>query len=99
MKPKIIAKNKSDLQNLINIEIGINNYECDLNHIDVSQIEDMSAIFINSPFNGNISKWDVSNVKDMNKYVKPYLIKLKKSHSNYMAFLYFKTIILKILIL
>lgn len=34
----------------------------DLNFIDTSLIKDMSRLFKNSEFNGDISKWDVSNV-------------------------------------
>jgi ubiquitin-conjugating enzyme E2 D/E len=33
---------------------------------DVSQITDMSSLFINSQFNDDISNWDVSNVTNMN---------------------------------
>ena len=37
-----------------------------LNWLDVSEIEDMSYIFCNfGKYNGDISKWDVSNVKSM----------------------------------
>lgn len=40
--------------------------ECyDLSKLDVSQITNMSKIFQNSNFSGNISRWDVSNVTDM----------------------------------
>jgi len=35
----------------------------DLNYLDVSKISDMSYLFRKSEFNGNISEWDVSNVK------------------------------------
>lgn len=62
-------KNKRELENLIRQEINKNSPKCDLNHIDVSKIDDMSYLFSStsgfSRFNGDISGWDVSNVKDM----------------------------------
>lgn len=40
--------------------------ECyDLSNLDVSQIENLSYIFRESMFNGDLSKWNVSNCKDM----------------------------------
>ena len=36
-----------------------------MNNIDVSLIKDMSYLFCESEFTGDISRWDVSKVEDM----------------------------------
>ena len=64
-KHTLFPKTKDELKRMIEDEISKNGNECSLNHIDVSQITDMSRMFAHSEFNGDISNWDVSNVKDM----------------------------------
>ena len=60
-------KNRAELEFLIKETIEKKSAGCDLNFIDVSQITDMSRLFEESDFNGDISQWDVSNVTTMEK--------------------------------
>ena len=66
MKNIITVKDKEHLKELIKDEINLHGDKCDLNHLDVSNVTNMKAMFYNSKFNGVLSKWDVSKVTDMN---------------------------------
>ena len=48
MKYKIKAKNKEQLKDLIKEEIELHGYSCDLNHIDVSAVKDLSYLFFDT---------------------------------------------------
>ena len=54
---------RKELLEIIKDRINKEGSNCDLNDINVSNITDMSYLFYYSNFNGNISKWDVSNVR------------------------------------
>jgi surface protein len=62
---KYKPKHKWQLRALIKRQIKRYGPNCDLNHINVSRITDMSILFYEFDFTGDISKWDVSNVTDM----------------------------------
>lgn len=62
---RVKPKNKDELIRIIDKTISKEGNECSLNFIDTSLIKNMSSLFENSDFNGDISKWDVSNVTDM----------------------------------
>ena len=54
-----------ELKKIIENRIQTEGPECNLNDIDVSSITDMSELFKESEFNGDISGWNVSNVTNM----------------------------------
>jgi len=64
-------KDVNELREIIIQRIKEDGNECDLNDIDTSKITDMSLLFdastytIFENFNGDISQWNVSNVKNM----------------------------------
>ena len=67
-KEIIIAKDFHDLNRIIHNEIMKNGVHCSLNHIDISNVENMSYCFHNyniRNFDGDISEWDVSHVRYM----------------------------------
>lgn len=73
----LTPKSKEALLDMILDEMRNYGVNCDLNHIDVSKITDMSELFAiteegdtemdASWFNGDISKWDVRNVRNMER--------------------------------
>lgn len=64
-KIRVKPTTKEGLHRIIKKEMKRNGPACDLNFIDVSEIEDFSELFINSDFNGDISKWNVSRATSM----------------------------------
>ena len=69
---KYFPTTTEELAKIINAEVERKGWNCSLNHIDVSQITDMSYLFSNTcyygyklgEFNGDISRWNVSNVEN-----------------------------------
>ena len=59
-------KSRKELKELVDQLIEKRGNEANLNDIDTSEITDMFKLFCRSNFNGDISEWNVSNVKTMN---------------------------------
>ena len=76
-KYNYFPKTKEELKDIILERIEAEGKEVDLNDIDVSNITDMSRLFKDTDFNGDISKWDVSNVNDIYSMFWYYPIKEK----------------------
>ena len=57
--------NRNELRAMVLHEIYMNGPLVDLNHIDVSGVDNMMFLFHHVDFRGDISQWDVSNVTDM----------------------------------
>ena len=64
---KYFPKTKEELKDIIKKRIKQEGNEVDLNDIDVSEITDMSELFRETNFKGDISNWNVSNVTDMSR--------------------------------
>ena len=62
---KYFPQTKEELRDIIYQRVKDEGNEVDLNDIDVSKITDMSNLFDRTNFSGDISNWDVSNVKNM----------------------------------
>ena len=65
MPERIVVTTREELHEQIDRHIREYGEQCDLNHIDVSQVTDMRGTFAGSKFKGDISRWDVSNVTAM----------------------------------
>lgn len=61
----IKVHSRTKLVQAIREAIDQHGLQCNLNHIDVSNVTDMSHLFEGIKFNGDISEWDTSNVKEM----------------------------------
>ena len=64
---KLHPKTREELKELIDREISVQGIYANLNVIDTSSVEDMSGLFEDLRFNGNISDWDVSRVTNMER--------------------------------
>jgi surface protein len=64
-KSEYLKANNDTIATIVKVEMEELGDDADLNHIDVSRVTDMSNVFRNSKFNGDISKWDVSKVTNM----------------------------------
>ena len=67
MSKETIKCNDGNIKQIVKEQIELLGNEADLNHLDVSEVTNMSGMFVGSRFNGDISKWNVSNVTDMSQ--------------------------------
>ncbi len=65
LNERVQPKTKEELIEIIERTIKEDGNKCNLNFIDTSSITDMSFLFQNSNFNGDISHWNVRKVENM----------------------------------
>lgn len=58
-------KNRKELDKLLSGLIAVRGWEGNFNDIDVTLVKDLSYLFEDTPFNGDISSWNVGKVKNM----------------------------------
>jgi len=59
---QIIANTSEELENIVWDQINKLGLRADLNHIDISNVESISGLFLDSQFNGDISLWRPENI-------------------------------------
>lgn len=64
---KVIICTDENIRDIIKQEITQQGLKANLNHLDISRVTSLYNLFegYNGKFNGDISKWDTSNVRDM----------------------------------
>jgi len=62
---EMITATDDTIHQIVHDEIARLGPNADLNHIDVSEVTNMSYVFRNTTFKGDVSCWDVSNVTNM----------------------------------
>lgn len=65
MTTQTVATSSEHLRALVDAEIVLHGTQCNLNHLDISRIDSLYAVFQDSPFNGDISQWDTAHITDM----------------------------------
>ena len=65
--PKIVAKNKKDLERIIHERLKDSPHVLDLNDVDVSNVTDFCELFgkCSGVYEIHIEDWDVSHIEDM----------------------------------
>ena len=60
-----VAVDNKHLRKLVTQHIARHGPRCDLNHIDVSNINDFTGVFANTSFDGNVFQWNTSRAISM----------------------------------
>ena len=70
----LIPRKRNHLRTLIEQEILTNGPGCDLNHIDVSKMQDFTGLFKGTEFCGDISRWNMTNAHNLTQmfYSSPF---------------------------
>ena len=82
----IVATDRTHLWNLVRDVVGFKGHDCDLNHIDVSRVDDFSLMFSSLQFTGSVSKWNVSRGVDFSGMFEQS--QWDVSNANTMAFMF-----------
>lgn len=64
-KPIIEVHLRHELHALVRKEIADNGPACDLNHLDVSDVMDISDTFKGTGFVGDVSRWSIGTARDL----------------------------------
>lgn len=63
MRPPIVVSNLEELREVVLLEINTQGPSADLNHIDVSSVDDFHSLFKGTEFCGNVSQWNMQKAR------------------------------------